>query len=160
MMFSVVVLDTSPLGQATNPKETPENVACAQWVQSLLDDGVRVIVPEIADYEVRRELIRCNKTKGLERLERFVASRGEDYLPLTTAVMRQAAALWAQARQEGKQTAADAALDGDMILVAQAQSLNVPESEIIIATANVSDIIRFFPAAQWRDIPVIAIEPS
>ena len=153
-MLSVVVLDSSPLGQATNPKKTPENEACIAWVQAMLDSGVRVILPEIADYEVRRELIRADKTNGLVRLDRFVASRDADYLPLTTAVMREAATLWAKARREGKQTAVDAALDGDMILIAQSQSLNIPDGEIIIATANVSDIARFFPAAEWRDIPI------
>jgi hypothetical protein len=55
-----------------------------------------VIVPEIADYEVRRELLRAKKERGLARLD-ALASRLK-YLPITTAAMRQAAVFWAEAR--------------------------------------------------------------
>ena len=151
-MIRAVVLDSGPLGMATNPKQTPLNVDCQQWILDLLNADVRVIVPEIADYEVRRELIRAEKTSGLSRLELFISSRVNDYLPISTPVMRHAAELWAQARKQGRQTAADAALDGDMILVAQALTLKLPREEVIIATHNVSDIAPFFPAKSWEDI--------
>lgn len=64
-MSLVVLLDSGPLGLATNPRRSPQSMACAQWLQSLITEGIRVIVPEIADYEVRRELLRANKVKGL-----------------------------------------------------------------------------------------------
>jgi len=48
----VVLLDTGPLGLVTNPRRSPQSVACAQWLQALVTRGIRVIVPEIADYEV------------------------------------------------------------------------------------------------------------
>ena len=38
-------------------------------VESLLLSGYQIIVPEIADYEVRRELLRAGKTRGLARLD-------------------------------------------------------------------------------------------
>ena len=56
-------------------------------------------MPEIADYEVRRELLRANKREGLARLDALVGLL--EYLPITTAAMRQAALFWAQARQQG-----------------------------------------------------------
>ena len=46
----------------------------------------------------------------------MVLKRTLEYLPLTTDVMLQAAAFWAQARQTGTPTAPDPALDGDVIL--------------------------------------------
>src|SRR5438552_2198773 len=79
--------------------------------------GTRVAVPEIADYEVRRELIRAKKTRGLQRLDAL--KKEHVYLQLTTAIMLVAAELWAQARSKGKPTASEKGLDGDMILAAQ-----------------------------------------
>lgn len=150
-MSQVVVLDTGPLGLVTNPRRSPQSVACAQWLQALVAHGLRVIVPEIADYEVRRELLRANKESGLARLD-ALASRLE-YLPLTTAAMRQAAVFWAQARQHGQPTAEDKALDGDVILAAQAVTIGV--TGVMVATTNVGHLSRFVPAALWPDIPVV-----
>jgi predicted nucleic acid-binding protein len=111
--------------------------------------GSRVLVPEIADYEVRRELLRANKARGLARLDALADLL--EYLPLTTAAMRQAAVFWAQARQQGRPTADDKALDGDVILAAQAMTLGA--ADVVIATTNVGHLSRFAPAALWPDIP-------
>jgi predicted nucleic acid-binding protein len=144
----VVLLDAGPIGVLTNPKRSPENDACAQWLQTLAYSNVRIIVPEITDYEVRRELLRAHKIKGLRRLDELIDF--VEYLPLTTPAMRQAAELWAQARQKGQPTAGDNTIDADMILVAQAMMLNVTNA--IIATTNVGHLSRFFPAETWRSI--------
>jgi predicted nucleic acid-binding protein len=144
----VVLLDAGPIGLLTNPKRSPENDACTRWLQTLANANVRIIVPEIADYEVRRELLRANKTKGLRRLDELIDL--VEYLPLTTPAMRQAAECWAQARQQGQPTAGDNTIDADMILVAQAMVLNI--SDAVIATTNVGHLSRFFPAAIWQDI--------
>jgi hypothetical protein len=61
------------------------------------------------------------KVWGLTRLDGL--ARLLEYLPLTTAAMRQAAVFWAQGRQQGQPTADDKALDGDVILAAQAMTL-------------------------------------
>jgi predicted nucleic acid-binding protein len=148
LVTRVVLLDAGPLGLATNPRRSPQSTACAQWLQSLGARGVRVLLPEIADYEVRRELLRANKAQGLARLD-ALAERLE-YLPLTTAAMRRAALFWAQARQQGRPTAADQTLDGDMILAAQAVTLGVPN--VVIATTNVGHLSRFVAAELWQSI--------
>jgi hypothetical protein len=85
----VVLLDAGVIGLLTNPNRSPENIACARWLQALAVTGNRVIVPEIADYEVRRELLRANKVNGLRRLDELI--NGVEYSPVTTPVMRQAA---------------------------------------------------------------------
>jgi predicted nucleic acid-binding protein len=144
----VVLLDTGPLGLVTNPRRSQQSVACAQWLQVLVAHGLRVIVPEIADYEIRRELLRARRDRGLARLD-ALASRLE-YLPLTTAAMRQAAVFWAQTHQQGQPTADEKALDGDVILAAQAMTIGV--ADVVIATTNVSHLSRFAPAALWPDI--------
>jgi predicted nucleic acid-binding protein len=125
-----------------------ESVACAQWLQTLITSGSRVIIPEIADYEVRRELLRANKTKGIARLDDL--AKFLEYLPITTIAMRQAAQLWAQARQQGQPTAGDKTIDGDIILVAQAVTLAIPD--VVIATTNVGHLSRFIAAELWQNI--------
>lgn len=147
-MSRAVLLDAGLLGLVTNPRRSARSTECAQWFQGLIAVGARVILPEIADYEVRRELLRANKVKGLTRLDAL--AKFLEYLPLTTAAMRQAALFWAQARQQGQPTADDKALDGDVILAAQALTLGV--SDVVIATTNVGHLSRFAPAEQWQNI--------
>jgi toxin FitB len=102
-----VLLDAGPLGLVSHPRKNPE---IKTWLQALLQTGTIVRVPEITDYEVRRELIRANKLKSVERLNVLKIMLG--YLPLTTEAMLKAAELWAQARQQGNPTASDQALEG------------------------------------------------
>lgn len=148
-MSRVIVLDTGLLGLVTNPKLSSESAACAQWLQSHVVAGNRIIIPEIADYELRRELLRANKTKGIARLDDL--AKFLEYLPITTTAMRQAAKFWAQARQQGQPTAGDKTIDGDMILVAQAVTLAVPD--LVIATTNVGHLAKFVVAELWQNIP-------
>ena len=150
-MSLYVVLDSGPLGMVSNPRASPINLQCRQWLDILLERGILVYVPEIADYEIRRELLRAAKTAGLQRLDRINAQLR--YVPLTTPMMRQAALLWAQMRQQGLPTAADTALDGDVILAAQALSLVTPTDNVIVATTNVGHLARMVPARLWHDIP-------
>ena len=147
-MTRYIILDSGPLGLITNPKQSPESLACAQWLQNHLTAGNRVIIPEISDYEVRRELLRANKIKGIARLDGL--AKLTEYLPLKTTAMRQAAQLWAQARQQGQPTAGDKTIDGDMILVAQAITLGV--SDVVIATTNIGHLSRFITAELWQNI--------
>jgi predicted nucleic acid-binding protein len=144
----VVFLDAGPIGLVTNPKLSPESTLCTRWLQALIISDSRVIIPEIADYEVRRELLRANKVKGIARLDELANSL--EYLPITTAAMRQAAMFWAQARQQGQPTAGDKTIDSDMILAAQATTLDV--GDVVIATTNVGHLSRFAPADLWRNI--------
>ena len=147
-MSRVVFLDAGPIGLVTNPKLSPESTLCTRWLQTLITSNIRVIIPEIADYEVRRELLRANKVKGIARLDELANSL--EYLPITTAAMRQAAMFWAQARQQGQPTAGDKTIDSDMILAAQATTLDVVD--VVIATTNVGHLSRFAPADLWRNI--------
>jgi predicted nucleic acid-binding protein len=106
------------------------------------------MVPEIADYEVRRELLRAGKSAGVRRLDQLKRVIG--YLPLTTPVMLKAAEIWAEARRTGKPTADASALDGDVILAAQATSVAEAGHDVVIATTNVGHLSRFADAREWR----------
>ena len=148
-VLHTVVLDTGPLGLATNPKSSPDALACRQWVRAMTAQGVQVVVPEIADYEVRRELLRAGKTRGLANLDAL--TNALSYLPLTTAIMRHAAQLWADTRLARRQTAHPQALDGDVILAAQALALGLPDGEVIVVTSNVSHLSPFVAAKTWPE---------
>ena len=147
-MNRVVVLDAGPLGTVTNPNLSPQSQASNDWLQHLLHKGARVIVPEIADYEVRRELLRAGKSAGLRRLD--LLTNITEYLPITTTTMRLAAQLWAYARQTGQATVDKHALDGDVILAAQVRALGL--DNVIVATTNVKHLSRFVTAAHWSEI--------
>jgi hypothetical protein len=67
--------------------------------------------------------------------------------------MQLAAEMWAIVRQAGLPTAGDAELDVDVILAAQAFSLNDPTT--VIATSNVGHLGRFLPALHWHVIPAV-----
>jgi len=147
----IVLLDAGPLGMVTNPRATPQNVQCQQWVAKLLASGVRVLVPDIADYEVRRELLRANRLTGIAHLDRAKITMG--HLPITTEAMLKAAEFWALARQQGRPTASDAALDGDVILAGHAVVLAAQEADrVVIATANLAHLSRFADADLWQNI--------
>jgi hypothetical protein len=134
----------------TNPKSSHENEACKNWLSSLAHNGFEVVLPEIADYEVRRELLRAGKDRGIDRLN---ALKGMlRYAPITTSVMLKAAEFWAIARKMGRQSADDASLDADMILAAQAWRLALDRDETVIATTNVRHLALFASARIWREI--------
>jgi predicted nucleic acid-binding protein len=144
---AAILLDAGPLGILAHPRNPPHAAACRQWLADLLSAGRRVILPQIADYEVRRELLRISSTNGLINLNQLAAQI--EYLPLSTAALRKAAELWAQARTTGQPTAPDPALDCDVILAAQALTLN---TAVVVATGNPAHLSRFVPAELGQNI--------
>jgi predicted nucleic acid-binding protein len=142
----IIVLDATPLGLLCSPNESPLVKACNAWLQKMMIQA-DVIIPETTDYEVRRELIRVGKQKSIRRLDRMTQQL--NYLALSTEMMRTAAELWAEARQEGKPTASDDKIDFDVILAAQALSL---QSEVVVATGNVKHLTQYVNAKEWSDL--------
>jgi hypothetical protein len=68
-----VLLDTGVLGLVTNPQRSPQAMQCLRWVEGLVRTEAQVLVPEIADYELRRELLRAQRLRGLARLDALLA---------------------------------------------------------------------------------------
>ena len=129
-MAKIIVLDSGPLGMVTNPKaRASECLECQTWLKSMLNVGHTVAIPEIVDYEVRRELIRANRLASLRQMDRLNALA--IYMPITTLAVRKAAELWAIARQSGLPTADPMALDGDVILSAQVLTSFEPGLDVI-----------------------------
>jgi predicted nucleic acid-binding protein len=143
-MPEVVLLDAGPLGMASNPRPTEAILA---WLGGLLTADVEVLVPEVADYEIRRELLRIRSTKGIRRLDRLKNTLG--FLEITTTAMLQAAEFWAEARRRGRPTSHQHALDADAILAGQAATLR---ASCVDATTNVKHLSRFVTAKLWHEI--------
>lgn len=119
------------------------------WAEQVTDAGAVLVHPEIADYEVRRELLRAGRTRGIARLDEL--GRVLEYLPLTTPMVRVAAHLWAEARNAGHPTADDRSLDADVLLAAQALAL-AENASVIVATTNTRHLERYVPAGIWHEI--------
>lgn len=149
-MSRLILLDSGPLGMVTNPKAKGVPLACQLWLKDLLRRGERIAIPEIADYEVRRELLRAGLLRSVHRLDNLKQTL--EYIPIQTDTMLLAASIWAEARQTGQPTADPKALDGDVILSAQARLLCDETTEAIVATTNVAHLSRFITALDWQSI--------
>jgi len=146
-----ILLDAGPLGLIANPTESGPAAEARLWAQSKITQGHSLIVAEIADYEVRRELLRAGRSAAIARLDAICAGFG--YTPITTSVMRYAAQLWADARSRGQPTAHEHALDGDVILAAQAQALlGRADERVLVATTNTGHLARYVNASTWSEI--------
>ena len=144
-MIRSLVLDTGILGSIAHPRPNRDIV---EWLDGALRAGSIVVLPEIADYEFRRNFLLEGMTKSLQRLDQLKIVF--TYLPLTTTMMLKAAELWAMARKRGKPTADLKELDADVILAAQALELG---SNAVVVTENVGHLSLFVEARTWRQMP-------
>ena len=54
-MKKSIFLDSGVIGLITNPNLSAEGISCAKWLLSHINKGIQIIIPEIVDYEDRRE---------------------------------------------------------------------------------------------------------
>lgn len=151
-MNRAVVLDSGPVGLLTYSKANEAATECNRWLRTLIDSGATIVLPEIVDYELRRELLRLQQLKGLLRLESLLTVVGVQYEPISTSAMRLAAELWAQRRRVGRPTSDAKALDCDVILVSQAKVLAQRGVDVVVATGNAPHIAPYIAASDWREI--------
>jgi len=140
-MTERVMLDTGPLGRIAHANARPDIIV---WFRRVLDSGAEVIVPEICDYELRRSLLLNGLHTSIAKLDEL--EKVLTYAPLTTVVMRRASELWAKCRAEHRPSSAQKALDGDVILAAQAEAMGA-----VVATENSRHLAHLVHAFDWRD---------
>jgi hypothetical protein len=151
-MSLAVVLDAGPLGLLCHRSGVALADECKTWFRTHHSRGTSFYIAEITDYEVRRELLRLNKSLSVLRLDALLTTAADTYLPLTTPAMRKAAALWATARQRGQPTADPKELDADVVLAAQVLTTAFVQTDVFVATGNVGHLSMFLRAADWRTI--------
>lgn len=148
-----LLLDANILGPLCHPARKG-NEPLSEWLERVLCSRswrVSVCIPAIAEYEVRRGLLHVAlrsgraTTRSLERLDLLVETL--DYLPISPWALREAARLWAKSRHEGQATATPEALDGDVLLAAQAREVSG-----VVVTENVRHLSRFVTAYRWREV--------
>jgi len=129
-MARLILLDSGPLGMIVRAPSKPLIVRCLTWLKTILATGAVVVIPDIAHYEVRRELLRIRAVGSLRRLDYALGpSSGFEHLVLTADAMVKAAEFWAFLRQSGIPTSSPDALDADAILAGQAALAGRPGSE-------------------------------
>ena len=121
-----VVLDTNVLGKLCHPTNKKNRAFIESLVPILESGNIEIFLPEIADYELRRKILqKCasdiNWKISLSRLDALKETLS--YLPIEPEFFLQAAQNWEDAKNSGQQAAHDDALDGDVILAAQALSI-------------------------------------
>lgn len=143
-MALLIALDSGPLGQLAHPDPNryPE---LSQWFDSHLMAGTVFLLPEISDFEVRRNLILEQRERSLRRLDSLTIRAR--YLPINTAAMRLAARYWAQSRRAGRSVGDPRELNADVILAAQAIL-----AKAIVATENIGHLAQFTEAHPWPSI--------
>ena len=146
-MTDIVLLDAGPLGLISHPRPKSDIIV---WLANLISANIDVLIPEIADYEVRRELLRAGRSKGIARLDLLKIRLG--FVPITSETMLRAAHFWADARRRGLPTSSSESLDADVILAAQAATHSA--KNIVVASSNPRHISRFVSAKYWQDITV------
>jgi predicted nucleic acid-binding protein len=134
------MVDSGPLGQLAHPHRQAD---IDQWMKSLLSAGIQIMIPEVADYEVRRNLLLSGLHDAVMELNDL--RRTLTFRPINTSVMLRAAELWADAWRGGRPTADPKELDADVIIAAQAL-----EVDAIVATSNVAHLSRYVTAKDWR----------
>lgn len=132
-----------------HPK-VPGHADILKWfIDFSSDSSNHFYLPEIVSYEVKRGLFELKiKHPDFMGLERFEALSSQlEYLPLTKQMWDKAAELWAKKRSEGKLTASQDSLDGDVLLAAQALQIKG-----IIITENFKHLQALVPCKNWRDL--------
>lgn len=147
----ILALDSGPLGMATNPYATTETRQFQRWLDSVIERGHRVVLSEVCDFEVRRELVRMQASGSIARLDHLVTAL--PLLRITRSVMLRSADLWAEARRSGRPTADAAALDFDVILASQVQLFSEQVEQLVtVATTNARHLGQFVEARSWQEI--------
>jgi predicted nucleic acid-binding protein len=148
----IVLLDAGPLGLACGRPGTVVVDQCHAWLVALEAAGAEVVLPAIADYEVRREIYRLNASAKIRNLD--VLRARFDYLEITAAALDQAATYWALVRRGGRPTAGPDDLDADAILAGMAATSGQPGDTVTLATTNLRHL-GLFPGVDaqiWHQI--------
>ena len=137
----ILLVDTGVLGQIVHPRKFVDVRARLPGIASAHD----ILVSEVCDYELRRELLRIDSRRSLRRLDEL--GRELRYVTISTSTWRVAARLWAATRRAGAPTGDG--LDADLLVAAQAI-----EERAVVVTDNPKHFEGLVGTTRWSDVPV------
>ena len=143
---NVYLLDTGPLGLLAHDRPA-QRLPIQQWLTQKMSIGATIYLSEVADYELRREVIRliaagqlpASRLTRLDQLGTLFT-----WLSVSTAMWKRAAQLWADSRRHGKPTADATALDADVLIAAQAL-----EQQATVVTCNPTHLQHLVAIRSW-----------
>lgn len=143
----VIVLDAGPLSAILYAKR---GSAIETWYNDHLAAGTKFVIPEVADYEVRRLLVKRKAVARIARLDELIKT--VYYHPISTSVMHHAADAWAACRLRGQPFTVDDRFDGDAVFVGHVRVLEAAGTQVLVATHDVADLSPWVDAYEWQDI--------
>ena len=88
-----IVLDSTPLALLCQRRGLAQADECRHWLYRHVVAGVRIVVPEVIDYEVRRELVRLQKGAAIRMLDALIATPADRLLRVSSTTWTTAATL-------------------------------------------------------------------
>jgi hypothetical protein len=134
----LIILDSAPLGFICNPKNKDSYRKLSNFAKSL---NFSIGVPEIIDYELRRNFELENLQKSISLLSQF--HQRDQLILLESEDLIRAAELWAWCRKQGSTTTENKGIDIDVILVSQALSQKNNFDKVVILTIDIGDLSVF-----------------
>ena len=152
----IILIDTGIVGLLTQPNSTEESSLVLNWMYGLLAKSVIVLSSDVCDYEIRRglELARLEDKciDGIEKLDQL--REVIEFLPITNRCLNHASVYWADAISKSQLNAPRRDINFDLILCGTWKKLteDYPGQEVIIATKNLRDFLRFADVDLWQNI--------
>ena len=135
---SIILLDTGVLGKICHKNISIGTIKVLKYLEQ---QKIGLRVPEICDYEIRRNLILENLDKSIRKLNKF--RKTDRLIFFNSDTMMIASEIWAEIRKQGNPTENKDNLDGDVILAAQACQLKRYYELVIVLTTNAKDLAKF-----------------
>jgi predicted nucleic acid-binding protein len=139
------MLDTNVLVQLCHPTRYRD---VQEWFRSLLlsgADSLEILISVLADYELRRVLIRRGANASLARLDDL--TRSIRYIPVTAENVRRAAEISARLAADGQHVS-----DVDSLMAAQA----IAEGAVLVTSDRSLQKVPGLTAKDWSELGVEA----
>jgi predicted nucleic acid-binding protein len=156
-----LLLDTNLLRRLCHPSGHKDVQSWYRgWINHGLAGGdVEFVISAVADYELRRGYMyalgrRNDARQSLSQLDELCGLW--EVQQISPRNLRDAAAMWADARRKGTPTASDRDVDWDILIAAQAKELaeRTTGVRVVVVTSNAKHFeVHGADAKDWHELP-------